>query len=158
MKNARTDAGAKKRPSGLVLALKNPMAKEPVTLMTSVPSGKVEPNLVEAIRPESQKRETPPIALPSATQKYKSRKKSYRSPLICGFSVGVISSETVRRFTLKRVGKLHCHHFYRKYGLKRKVLCSMKSLNRWRKIRSTPRSNRRLFSYYLRPFAVVSFS
>jgi hypothetical protein len=35
-------------------------------------------------------------------------KKSYRCPLICGLSVGVISTEIVRRFTLARVGKLHC--------------------------------------------------
>jgi len=87
--------------SGAVSAAKIPMTNEPVTLMTSVPSGKVSPKRA-ATRPESQKRPTLPSAPPIATHRYASIRLNAH-PL-----VGVISTERQAVFPQARNGKLHC--------------------------------------------------
>ena len=67
MTNWRVRLPANMRPSGPVSVAKNPMRKEPATLTMIVPQGKVSPKS-RAATPEHQKRATPPMALPIATQ------------------------------------------------------------------------------------------
>src|ERR1700691_2121161 len=57
------------------------MTNEPVTLMASVPSGKVSPKR-DATSPESQKRPTLPSAPPIATHRYASIKISLNATSI----------------------------------------------------------------------------
>jgi hypothetical protein len=65
-------------------AAKNPIAKEPLTLTTSVPQGNVSP-MVRAISPETKYRAAPPRALPAATPISPSKSSRIRS-LATGFS------------------------------------------------------------------------
>src|SRR5579864_8962649 len=80
-------------PSGEVRAPKKPMTNEPETFTTSVPQGKVSPNLFET-SPPMPYRAMLPSAPPIAIQRY----ASIKFLRIFCFFAGVISAETVRRF------------------------------------------------------------
>src|ERR1051325_2828229 len=90
-------------PSGAVRAPRKPITKDPVTLTLRMPHGNVSPTRDET-RPFSQNRATLPSAPPMATQRYASIKKLPRgfdsgAALCRFFHAGVISAETVRRFS-----------------------------------------------------------
>ena len=67
MTNCRATIGTKRRPSGPLSVLKNPITKQPRIFTTIVPQGKVSPKRL-ATTTEPQKRAAPPSALPIMTQ------------------------------------------------------------------------------------------
>src|SRR5688500_15386158 len=78
MKNSRVVGLTRRRPSVPVKVAKNPIRNDPVTLIRSVPHGKVSPKRL-ATHPEAQKRAMPPRALPIAIHAYVFMETPYRA-------------------------------------------------------------------------------
>src|ERR1700688_636987 len=74
------------RPSGPVRVAKNPMTKDPTTLMISVPHGKGSPK-ARATTPEHQKRAAVPSAPPSMIQRYRAISSMFVQPGMLPFGV-----------------------------------------------------------------------
>src|ERR1017187_7461028 len=108
MKKVRNDGDTSQRPSVPVNDAKKPMANEPVTLMTSVPHGKVSPKC-RATTPESQKRLTLPSAPPIATQRYISIKILLPTTTDSTDVGRSHQSRCIGPVYPSGVGKLHCH-------------------------------------------------